>query len=71
VKQRASAQFLEDAARTGKAASFCARMMVNYSHIIREDDRHLAAEFGRILRANACKSQEEALTVQTQGLMVQ
>jgi integrase len=45
------------ALRLGRLGHADTRMMVNYSHIISEDDRHLAAEFGRILRASVCKSQ--------------
>jgi integrase len=59
------------ALRLGRLGHADTRMMVNYSHIISEDDRHLAAEFGRILRASACKSEKEALTPNTQGLTVQ
>jgi integrase len=59
------------ALRLGRLGHADPRMMVNYSHIIGEDDRKLAAEFGRILCASVRKLQEEALTLETQGLVIQ
>jgi hypothetical protein len=37
------------ALRLGRLGHADTRMMVNYSHLISEDDRHLAAELGRML----------------------
>lgn len=59
------------ALRLGRLGHADTRMMVNYSHIIGEDDRKVAAEFGKILCATVCNVREEALTLKTQGLVIQ